>query len=352
MIRHRDGASPAPPPSSENGSCNRSVPAGSRVLFVDNDPGLHGVMDHIFKKSGVRGLHAYDGHEALNLVSAEPPDLIISDIVMPTMDGWELCRNLKSDPETAMLPVLILTARGSLHDKIRAFDIGADEYVTKPFQPEEIAARIRAMIRLKRIRSQLENAEQVIFAFARAVEAKDAYTAGHTERVSSYAVATGMLLGLGAEVAAQLYRGGILHDIGKIGVPDSILNKPGKLTPEEFAIVKRHPIIGENICRGMKTLKPVLKIIRHHHEKLDGSGYPDGIAGGAIGMPSRIMAVCDVYDALTSTRSYRGAMSRADAMTILDEGVAAGYWDGNVVTCLRDVVEREQAPVHHAHQES
>ena len=244
MIRRREEPLAVPTDASASAPPDGSVPAGARVLLVDNDPGLHGLMDHIFEKNGIQGIHAYDGREAVTLVATEPPDMIISDILMPAMDGWELCRVLKSNAETMMLPILILSACGAPHDKIRAFNMGADEYVTKPFQPEEMAARIRAMLRLKRVRNELENAEQVIFAFARAVEAKDAYTAGHTERVSSYAVATGMLLGLGADIAAQLYRGGILHDIGKIGVPDSILNKPGKLTLEEFAQVKRHPVIG------------------------------------------------------------------------------------------------------------
>ena len=352
MIRRHVEPSAVPTDSFGSGLYDYSVPAGARVLLVDDDPKLHDLMDRIFEKTAVRGLHAYDGREALALASSETLDMVISDIVMPTMDGWELCRSLKSDPDTMLLPILILTSRSALSDKIRAFDTGADEYVTKPFQPEEMAARIRSMLRLKRLRGTLENAEKVIFAFARAVEAKDAYTAGHTERVSSLAVVTGMLLGLGTDVAAQLYRGGILHDIGKIGVPDSILNKPVKLTPAEFARVKRHPAVGENICRGMNTLKPVLKIIRHHHEKLDGSGYPDGIEGDAICMTARIMAACDVYDALTSTRSYRDAMSRPEAMKILDEGVAAGHWDGNVVACLRDVVKRKQGPPNHANQES
>jgi putative two-component system response regulator len=194
------------------------------------------------------------------------------------------------------------------------------------------------MLRTKLLKDQLESAEQVIFSLASAVEAKDAYTAGHIERVSSLAVAIAGHMGFDEATRAQLYRGGILHDIGKIGVPDSILNKAGKLLPEEFAHLRRHPDTGERICRSLKTLQPVLDLIRHHHERLDGSGYPDGLAGSDISQPARVLAVCDVYDALTSQRPYRSAMTSCEALEALDRGVRDGHWDTCIVDGLKAIV--------------
>ena len=322
------------------GGISDQVAAAARILVVDDEPGVHAIMEHIFSANNFEGLYAANAREALDIIRESPPDLVVSDIRMPGMDGWELCRQIKSSPNTMLLPVLLLTSLNSTDDKVRGFNAGADEYLAKPFQRVEFVARIRSMLRLKFIRDQLENAEQVIFTLARAVEAKDAYTAGHIERVSGLASAIGKLLGFDEAACGQLQRGGVLHDIGKIGVPDSVLNKPGKLTAEEFEQIKKHPDIGDRICRSLKTLQPVLDMIRHHHEKLDGSGYPDGLSGDRISVASRIMAVCDVYDALTSTRSYRKAMDAERAVEILDEGVQASHWDGEVVRRLTEVVSQ------------
>ena len=314
---------------------------GARILVVDDEPPIHTIMEYIFRSNNFIGLHARDGREALEMIQEEPPDLVIADIKMPVMDGLELCRRIKNNPETALLPVLLLTSYHAIPDKVKGFESGADEFLPKPFHNVELVARLRAMLHLKFLRDHLESAEQVIFSLARAVEAKDAYTAGHIERVSALAVAMGKELGLEATQCAQLYRGGILHDIGKIGVPDSILNKPGKLTPEEFEQIKKHPAVGEEICHSLKTLRPVLKMVRHHHERLDGSGYPDGLVGEEIDLLARIMAVCDLYDALTSDRSYRAAMPRDEALAIIDEGVRTGSWDGAVTKALKSVLERQ-----------
>jgi len=311
--------------------------AGARILLVDDEPAFHSIMDRIFAANGLKGSYASRGTQALDMILNDPPDLVVVDIMMSGMNGLELCRQIKSNPDTMLLPVLLLTSLDSTQDKVKGFNAGADEYLTKPFQNVEIIARIRSMLRFKFLRDQLENAEQVIFTLARAVEAKDAYTAGHIERVSTLAVAIGDLLGFDRTTCNQLHRGGILHDIGKIGVPDSVLNKPGRLTPAEFEQIKKHPHVGEQICRGLKTLQPVLDLIRHHHERLDGSGYPDGLSGNEISVPARIMAVCDVFDALTSSRSYRQAMNGKQAIAIIDDGVQAGYWDNEVVRCLKEL---------------
>jgi putative two-component system response regulator len=311
---------------------------GAKVLVVDDEPAVHSIVQRLCDTVGYSVRHAYNGEEALDMVRQEQPDLIMTDSCMPVMDGPEFCRRLRDNPETALLPVLMVSSLSATQEKVDGLDSGADEYLTKPFQRKEMLARFRAMLRVKRLQDQLEDAENVIYSFARAVEAKDTYTAGHIERVSSLSVDIGGKLGMDDSALSQLYRGGVLHDIGKIGVPDHILNKPGSLTPEEFETIKQHTVIGDRICKGLRSLDQVRDLIRHHHERLDGSGYPDRLAGNAISLPVRILAVCDVYDALTSTRPYRQAMSSDEAFRILNEGVLAGAWDPGVVDTLKSVL--------------
>jgi len=324
---------------------------GARVLVVDDEPAIHTIMEHILRPNNLVGCYARNGKEALEIIREQPPDLVIADVKMPVMDGLELCRAIKSDSATALLPILLLTSLQSISDKVKGFNAGADEYLPKPFHNVEIIARIRAMLRMKFLKDQLENAEQVIYSLARAIEAKDTYTAGHLERVSAFAIAIGNEFKLDNVGKAELLKGGILHDIGKIGIPDHILAKPGKLTKEEYEQIQKHPVVGEQICRSLKTLRPVLDMIRHHHERLDGSGYPDGLSADEISLHPRIMAVCDVYDALTSDRSYRQAMSSQEAITIIEQGVRIGYWDSDAVAALKAVLHSQSEYPRHANED-
>ena len=259
---------------------------------------------------------------------------------MPIMDGIELCRRLKSDPNTELLPVILLSALSSSHEQEEGLDAGADEYLTKPFRKTEGMARVRAMLRMKLLQDHLDRAEHVLFALARAVEARDHCTGGHIERVSSLVSEVARAMGFDEAVRRQLRRGAILHDIGKISTPDAILNKPGSLNPEEMEQVRRHPDTGEQICSGLKTLQPVLDLIRHHHERPDGRGYPDGLSGDAVTLPVRIMAACDAYDALTTERPYRRALPWSEAMALLQQGARAGIWDLDVLRCIETVTAR------------
>lgn len=311
---------------------------GALILLVDDEPVMHSIVQRLCDSAGYRVSHAYNGQEALEMVRRIHPDLIITDVCMPVMNGPELCRSLRQDPETALLPVLMVSSLSATNEKVEGLDSGADDYLAKPFQRNEILARFRAMLRVKRLQDHLEDAEKVIYSFARAVEAKDVYTAGHIERVSSLSVDIGKKLGLSEKNLAELYQGGVLHDIGKIGVPDSLLNKPGSLTPEEFEIVKQHPVIGDRICTGLHSLERVRDLIRHHHERLDGRGYPDGLKGDSLSILVRILTVCDVYDALTSTRPYRQAMPVDKAFQVLADGVKSGAWDANIVEALQFVI--------------
>ena len=277
---------------------------------------------------------ATDGEQALHLVSTRHPDLVLSDVMMPKMDGFELCRRLKEDRVTRLIPVVLVTALGEREDRIAGIDAGADDFLTKPVNPHELRARARSLVRLKRFTDDLDSAESVIISLALTVEARDAYTAGHCERMAAYAAALGRHLGLDDEAVAALRRGGYLHDVGKVAIPDCILQKPGRLTPDEFAVMKQHTVAGETVCGDLRLLRHVRPIVRWHHERLDGSGYPDGLSGDAIPLLAQIMGVVDVYDALTTRRPYRDPLSVVDACEALRTEVRNGWRRGDLVDAL------------------
>jgi putative two-component system response regulator len=208
---------------------------------------------------------------------------------------------------------------------------GADDFLNKPVNRLELLARTRSLLRLKEFTDELENAETVLFSLALSIEAKDPYTRGHCDRLSAYSVALAERLGLPKEQCVALRRAGVIHDIGKICVPESILLKKGPLSDAEWIIMKQHPAAGERICSPLKSFRLVLPIIRHHHEKLNGSGYPDGLEGDCIPLTARILQVADIYDALTTDRPYRAALPRQEAFSILRAEVQRGWWDGALV---------------------
>jgi putative two-component system response regulator len=249
------------------------------------------------------------------------------------MDGYEVCRRIKSNASSRLVPVVMITSLDRTADRVRALDSGADDYMTKPVDRVELVARVRSALRLKAVYDSLDSAEQVIFALAAAVEAKDPFTEAHTQRVAESARRIGARLGLTSSDLDALYRGGIIHDIGKIGVPDSILLKPGPLDADELTRMHLHPVIGENIVAPLRSGVDLLPIIRNHHERFDGTGYPDGLAGSSIPRLARIVSVCDAFDALITDRPYRRRMSVSDAVSTLTRG-AGRQWDPEVVEAL------------------
>ncbi len=305
------------------------------VLIVDDDPVLRRLTETFLEDVDCDIATAGDGEEALEKIAETPPDLILLDYQMPRMDGFTVCGKIKANPQTRLIPVVLVTAAQDTAHRIQALEAGADDFLGKPVEPAELNARVRSLIRLKRLYDRLDDTEQVIFALAKAVEAKDAHTEAHTERVARTSRALGTFLSLSDDDLDDLYRGGMIHDIGKIGVPDSILLKPGPLDPDEQAIMRRHPEIGEQIARPLQSAKNLLAIIRHHHENFDGSGYPDGLAGAGIPLLARIVTICDGYDALTSDRPYRPGMDRATAIAILRDG-AGRQWDPDIVPIFVD----------------
>ena len=302
-----------------------------RILVVDDDALIRQFLEDQLTGEGYLVSTARDGEEALVKVAADSPDLILLDVMMPKVDGFEVCRRLKSDDRTILIPVVMVTALTATDQRIKGIEAGADDFLSKPYNRLELFTRVRSLLKLKRHTDELENAETVLFSLALSVEAKDPYTNGHCDRLARYSVALGKSLGLHAEQLKTLQRGGVLHDLGKVGVPESILLKPGPLNDMERAVVREHPAIGERICKPLKSLRMVLPIIRHHHERWDGSGYPDGLAGEAIPLTARIMQVADIYDAFTTERPYKRALTQEESIALMREETAKGWWDPRLV---------------------
>jgi putative two-component system response regulator len=255
------------------------------------------------------------------------PYIMLVDISMPRMDGIDLCRRIKNDDNLRMIPLVMLTALSDMEKKLEALEAGADDFVNKPYNILELVTRVKSLLKVKYLNEQLDNAEAVLFSMARAIEAKDSYTQGHVERVSRLAVRLGQFLGLSDEEIDALQKGGILHDIGKIGVPDKILNKAGPLTAEERKIIRLHPTQGAKICEKLKSIRGAIPVIRHHHERMDGTGYPDHLIGDEIPLVARVMTIVDIYDALTTTRSYRKRLPPDVALEIMWDEAKKGWWD-------------------------
>lgn len=311
---------------------------GAHLLVADDDPILRSTLERLLRREGYTVTTAADGNGVIAAFRERPPDLLLMDVLMPGLDGFEVCRWLKGQPETRLIPVVLVTGLNATGDRVRGIECGADDFLSKPVGRIELLARVRSLLRVKGYVDELERAESVVFTLAKAIEERDRYTQGHCERLASYASQLGRRLGLPDDEVTALRRAGIVHDIGKVGVPDGVLMKAGPLTAEEWALMREHPVTGERICRGLKSFRLVLPIIRHHHEKLDGTGYPDGLAGDQIPATARVLQVVDVYDALATDRPYRRALAPAQAVETLYAEAAKGWWDAQVVTTFAEML--------------
>ena len=313
------------------------------ILIVEDDPGVNALLRDTLQSFGFKTLNCFDGREALDKLAANPVDLVLTDVFMPRMNGFELCQAVKHKMHQGFIPVIILTGSASREHRIHGLDIGADEFLSKPFDPIELRVRVNSLLKLKAFTDELENAEQVLFSLALTVAAKDSYTRGHCLRIAHNALAVGRALGLPETDQRALYRGAFLHDIGKIAIPDSILQKSAKLDDAEILVMMEHTVRGEEICHPLKTLAGALPAIRHHHERLDGKGYPDGLIGDAIPAIARIVAAVDLLDALITDRPYRRGLPLDKAILMLADAAGSGHLDPEITATLTGLVSREPA---------
>lgn len=309
----------------------------ARILVVDDyEPNLSGLRQ-LLEYAGYDVVTARNGREALTQVETHRPDLVLMDVVMPELTGVEACAALKREAATRLIPVVLVSAVQERGTRLDGLDAGADDFLNKPVDPEELFARVRSLVRLKRLTDDLESAEALFLTLGRVIEARDPYTEGHCERLAEYATALGKRLGLEQADIGALYRGAFLHDVGKIGVPDRVLLKKGKLTRAEYALMQQHPIIGDDLCGTVRCLARVRPIVRYHHERLDGRGYPDGLSGDRVPLLARIVSVVDHFDALTTDRPYRQALPFDAAYEMLRHDAVHGWSDPALVDTFIDL---------------
>jgi putative two-component system response regulator len=312
------------------------------ILVVDDYPQSAELLRELLGGRGYRIVAVQHAADAEAEIRRDPPDLILLDVIMPGKSGYELCRELKEDSATRLIPIVMITGLSDRQDRLKGIEAGADDFLSKPISPEELFARVRSLLKLKEFTDELETAESVICTLGLSVESRDPYTEGHCERLARDASEMGRHLNLDEESIVALRRGGYLHDLGKIAVPDEILKKGSNLTPAEWEIMKQHPATGETICRPLKSLRLVLPIIRNHHEHSDGSGYPDGLRQGEIPLLPRILQVADVYDALRTARPYKPALIHEQAAVTMRDEARCGLWDQELVAEFFRMLEKRR----------
>ncbi len=331
--RHASHARPVAPPRGDSGR--------ARVLVADDQLSVRTALARILERQGHEVITAVDGPSALEAVRTMSPDLVLLDVAMPGCDGYEVCRQVKSNHRTALIPIVLVTGDDSVEDRVRGAEVGADDFFGKPFEVTELTARVRAALRQKSLTDGMEASDAVMFMMARVVEARDADTEGHCSRLSVLAERLGERLHLPLSTRVSLRRAGVVHDIGKIVVPDAVLLKRGPLTEEEWILMRTHAAAGERICSPLRSFQDVLPIIRHHHERQDGTGYPDGLKGADIPVSARVLQVVDVFDALTMARPYKKAIPPLEALAIMDSEVRRGWWDPAVFQAF-DIMTRKE----------
>jgi len=310
------------------------MPCAPVALIVDDEPDVRTFLEECLIAQGYLPLSAASGEEALRMLEGVVPSVILTDVDMPGMSGVELTRHIKAHPDLRLVPVVILTGIADLPARVAGLAAGADDFFAKPVDLLELHTRLAALARTKALVDELEHAERIIRALALTIEARDPYTGGHCARLAGHAAAVGRVLGVDVETVRALTIAGYLHDLGKIAVPDSVLLKAGPLEEAERARMREHPGLGAQLVSGLRSLEIVRGIVRHHHERVDGSGYPDGLVGEAIPLGARIVAVVDVYDALVTARPYKVALAPEEAQRILRRETDAGAWDPEIVSAF------------------
>lgn len=315
--------------------------AGIRVLLTEHDPDLRSTLARSLAIVGADVRTAADGAATLGITTAWDAEAILLDVSLPGMDSFELCRRLKAEPATRLVPVIMMTGSDAVDERRRVVEAGADAILRKPFAREELLARVRSAAEMKRSTDRLDATGADLVMLARAVEGRDPDTLGHLERLSDLSARVAERIGMDEGEVAAVRLSGLVHDIGKAALPEALLAKPASLDSQEWELMRTHPVEGERLCAGVAALRASLPAIRHHHERMDGSGYPDGLAGGTIPVAARVLQVVDVYDALTTARPYRRAESPEGALDILAREVDRGWWDARIVAAFRELVRAD-----------
>ena len=326
---------PKPLPSQPGNSASRNA----RVLVADDEEAIAELLRRMLVKDGYDVEVVGDGLSALRAVVAFKPHVVLLDVNMPEMSGIDVCRRIKQDVANRLTPVVIVTGMAQRERRIEGLEAGADEFLSKPVDPQELLARVRSLVRMKRYTDDLDSAASLVVSLALLIEARDGNTEGHCHRMANYATALGRALGLGDADLQALHRGGFLHDIGMLTVPDNVIRKSGPLNAEEFELMKAHTTVGDALVRTLRSLEPVRPIVRHHHERYDGSGYPDGLVGDAIPLVAQIVGVVDVYDAVTTRRPYQDAHNAQEAIDILRGQAMRGWRRPDLVDTFAALVE-------------
>ncbi len=328
------------------------------ILVVDDDHRNLRLIEAMLFPLDYEVILANDGEEALEKVKKVPPDVILLDVMMPKMDGFEVARRLKEGEDTRIIPVVMVTALREVEDRVKALEVGADDFLTKPVEQTELRARVNSLLKVKAYNDHMRNYQKeleaevtrrtkqlrqafekikaasldTIYRLSRAAEHKDENTGDHIKRMSNYSAVVARRMGLNEETIEAILYAAPMHDVGKIGIPDHILLKPGKLDPDEWETMKQHAIIGAQILQGSDAefIKLAEVVALTHHEKWDGSGYPDGLTGPKIPLAGRITAIADVFDALTSKRPYKEPFSLGKSFSIIKES-RGSHFDPEVV---------------------
>lgn len=312
-----------------------------RLLIVDDDEQYRALEKEILTQSGHEVIEARDGEEALEILKTQEFDAVLLDKRMPRLNGDQLCYKIRNELHLPLLPVLIVTGTNDSLELVKSLEAGANDFIHKPYNATELIARVNSAANLKRTTDQLDDMESMLFALARMVEAKDEHTGDHCARLAHIAVAFGKKLGLSNADLIALKRGGVLHDIGKLGIPDNILLKPGKLDADEWHIMQKHSLIGYEMCKNLKSMRDSAPIILAHHEKWDGSGYPYGLKGNEIPFLAQIFQLVDIFDALTTERPYKPAFDLSQTKAIFYEEVENGWRDPELVNRFIDFIEND-----------
>ncbi len=336
----------------------------NRILIIDDEEMIRDMINEMLTPLGYEVELACDGEDGLQKVKEFSPDVILLDVTMPKLDGFGVLKNLKENSETKIIPVVMITALNELQSRIRAIEIGVDDFLSKPLDIMELRARVKSLIKVKKYNDYMRNYQkeleaevekrtkevelaykkakdasyETVYILSRAAEYRDEDTGMHILRVSHFSEALAKKVGLDENEVEEILYGAPMHDVGKIGIPDNILMKPGKLTPEEFKIMKEHVTIGGQILHGSNSafIKKGEEIALTHHEKWDGEGYPKGISGTNIPLSGRIIAVTDVFDALTNKRPYKKPFPLEKAFQIIREGIG-NHFDPSIVKSFFEI---------------